>query len=346
MPKAKKLPSGNWRVRVFTHTDSEGKSHYKSFTAPSKKEAEYLASQFYVDKTQVQNCSDMTLRQAFERMLEVNENILSPSTIRGYSTHLRCHVQSIMGIKLSKLTNDIIQEALSKESERLAPKTIRNISGCLSVVLRRYAPSFKYDVKLPQKKKAKIYIPTEEEVKRLIEYVKDTPSYIPILLATCYGFRRSEICGLKWSHVDFDRKTITIECAKVIDKYNKPVEKDPKSYAGYRTLPLSDFLCEVLKAEKEKSTTENITTLSGSAIYNRFKRVLKKLGIPHFRFHDLRHYNASLMLAMGIPNKYAQARIGHATDNMLKNVYQHIMADKQTETNNIMSDYFDNLLAT
>jgi integrase len=200
------------------------------------------------------------------------------------------------------------------------------------VVLRRYAPSFKYDVKLPQKKKAKIYIPTEEEVKRLIEYVKDTPSYIPILLATCYGFRRSEICGLKWSHVDFDRKTITIECAKVIDKYNKPVEKDPKSYAGYRTLPLSDFLCEVLKAEKEKSTTENITTLSGSAIYNRFKRVLKKLGIPHFRFHDLRHSYAVVSIKAGDPIKTVQENLGHATAAFTLDVYGHVTDQMKQES--------------
>lgn len=61
------------------------------------------------------------------------------------------------------------------------------------------------------------------------------------------------------------------------------------------------------------------------------------------RFHDLRHYYASLMLSLGVPDKYAMARMGHATPNMLKNVYQHIMDDKDKEVSLAINQYFESL---
>lgn len=66
----------------------------------------------------------------------------------------------------------------------------------------------------------------------------------------------------------------------------------------------------------------------------------KKLGMKEFRFHDLRHYNASIMLALGIPDKYAMQRIGHASNTILKNVYQHTMEQKQNEFSITLDEYF------
>ena len=63
-----------------------------------------------------------------------------------------------------------------------------------------------------------------------------------------------------------------------------------------------------------------------------------------FRFHDLRHYNASVMLALGVPDKYAMQRMGHSTPNMLKTVYQHIMEKAQNEQDKKVNDYMSDLL--
>lgn len=346
MPKAKKLPSGNWRVRVFTHTDEEGKSHYKSITASSKKEAEYLAMQYSHAKHTPQCSLDMTLREAFKKYIDSRVNVLSPSTINTYDQQARCYLQEIMPLKLSMLTDEIIQNALSYEASHLSAKTVRNISGLLSKVLKEYHKTFVYSPSLPQKKKTEIYVPSEEEVKQLIEYVKSRNEkvYIPLLIIVCFGLRRSEICGLKWSDIDFKSQTMRISRAIVKGRERKSYEKGTKSYAGTRTLPMPEHLTLALAEEKEKSQSEYVTTMTGAAIYNRFKRCLKELGIPHFRLHDLRHYNASIMLAMNIPNKYAAARMGHSTDDMLKKVYQHIMEHKKTQTDNQMTEYFDNFL--
>lgn len=83
-----------------------------------------------------------------------------------------------------------------------------------------------------------------------------------------------------------------------------------------------------------------VAPLTGSAIYNRFRKLQKKLNMNEFRFHDLRHYNASVMLALGIPDKYAMQRIGHSSTSILKNVYQHIMSEKQNEFSGVLDDYF------
>ena len=77
-------------------------------------------------------------------------------------------------------------------------------------------------------------------------------------------------------------------------------------------------------------------------ITSRFEQLqLRCLGGVKYRFHDLRHYHASIMLALGVPNKYAMERMGHATDNMLKTVYQHTMQDKQQEIARQLNRYFD-----
>ena len=78
-------------------------------------------------------------------------------------------------------------------------------------------------------------------------------------------------------------------------------------------------------------------------ITDRFADILNKCGVPHFRFHDLRHYNASVMLALGIPDKYAMARMGHSTPNMLQNVYQHLLSEKEKEVSDNINNFFNNL---
>ena len=78
-------------------------------------------------------------------------------------------------------------------------------------------------------------------------------------------------------------------------------------------------------------------------IIYRFIKLQKSAELPHFRFHDLRHYNASVMLALNIPNKYAAERMGHADDTMLKKVYQHLMEDKNKDIDDSIEKYFQGI---
>lgn len=86
MAKAKQLPSGSWRVQVYLGEDENGKPIRKSFTASTKKEAEFKALNYQMhNKEMRQNPSNLTLSEAIDRYIESKENILSPSTIRGYT---------------------------------------------------------------------------------------------------------------------------------------------------------------------------------------------------------------------------------------------------------------------
>ena len=78
-------------------------------------------------------------------------------------------------------------------------------------------------------------------------------------------------------------------------------------------------------------------------ITDRFANLLKKAGLKHFRFHDLRHYSASILHAMGIPDKYIMERGGWSTSSTLKTVYQHTMRGKNKEINNKINSYFETM---
>lgn len=338
MATAKKLPSGNWRIRVYIG-EVDGKPKYKSFTASTKKEAEYLASEYLMSNKAKNEPLSITLGEAYERYIESKDSILSPSTIRGYKSYWKETLQSLMNVKLKDITQESIQIAINYESKTHSPKYIKNIHGLLASVLSEYYPDFKLTTILPKSEKKEIYIPTNEEIQKLFAVAEGTAIEVPILLAACLGLRRSEIIGLKWDM--YDGNKITICHAMVQNEYNEWVVKSPKSYAGNRTLDVPSFIAD--KINKLPHDSEFIVTLSGDAIYKRFNALLDKAEIRHFRFHDLRHYNASVMLALGVPNKYAASRMGHSTDDMLKRVYQHLMENKEKEISNTVNNFFENM---
>ena len=115
------------------------------------------------------------------------------------------------------------------------------------------------------------------------------------------------------------------------------VIKPPKTNSGNRTLPLPANILQAMEERKKKKLS--LISLNPDAISNRFERLVKKLNIPHIRYYDLRHYNASVMLALNIPDKYAMERMGHRTNHMLKNVYQHTINEKQKEIADKINEY-------
>lgn len=345
MVKAKKLKSGKWRARV--QTDKIGKKQiYVSFIADTENEANFLALEFELKYKEKSKSSNMTLGEAVGKYIEIKSKVLSPSTIKAYDIISKTNIESIKNIKLSKITQEIIQIQINKLSIDHKPKTVRNIHGLISATMKIYNPSLKLNTTMPQKVKNDIDIPSEDEVTRLLEYVKGSEMEIPMYLAACCGLRRSELIGLKWSSINFDKKSIRVKEAKVKDKNNKMVVKGTKETASYRTIQVYEFVIEALKAEKSKSTNEYVTTLSGQTIYDRYEDVLEKLGIQHYRLHDLRHYVASSMLAQGIPKNYIAAYLGHASENMIDKVYGHIMASKQSDIDIQLEQYFTALYVT
>ena len=116
MAKAKKLPSGSWRVLVYAGLDEQGKRKYESFTAPTKKEAEFLASEFRFKQKKKINPGDMTLGEAIDAYIAKKDGVLSPSTIAGYKKIRRTRFQELMGVKLKSLTTEALEQAVAGHS--------------------------------------------------------------------------------------------------------------------------------------------------------------------------------------------------------------------------------------
>lgn len=343
MAKAKKLPSGNWNVKLFVGKDN-GKRVYKSFTAHTKAEAELKAAQYKAGIKENDNPLNITLGEAIDRYISIKDNVLSPSTIKGYKVIRKTCLKNIENTKLADLTQEVIQIEINELAAGHTPKTVRNVHGLISAVLKMYRPSFKLSTTLPQREDKEIEIPTEDEVIRILESAKGTVMEIPMYLAACCGLRRSEIIGLKWSCVNFDKGTIRIQEARVKNDKNELVEKGTKETASYRTIKVYPFIMEALKREYEHRTGEYVTPLTGDAIYDRYKDILDKLNIQPYRLHDLRHYVASAMLALNIPKNYIAAYLGHASENMIERVYGHIMKEKQTTVDEQLEKYFTGLM--
>lgn len=341
MAKAKKLPSGSWRVRVFTHKDINGKNIYASITRPTRKEAELEAIKISMSKRLISSPENLTLHEAINSYLELKKHILSPSTISGYKGIQRNYFPSIMNYKLSKITQEMIQKAVNIESNRVSPKTVRNAHGLITSVLSEYHPSFIVKTKLPNKVKFIPTIPSEGNIKAIIEITKGTTIELPVLLGLWLGMRMSEIKALTFN--DIQENLIHIKRANVYVE-GKYVEKDTKTYTSTRTLVLPEHIIKLINQIEFKDKSEYIIKDSGQAIYKKFVRLCALHGLPHYRFHDLRHANASIMLALGIPDKYAMERMGHSTNNMLKTVYQHTMANEKIKTNNLVDSFFGNIV--
>ena len=247
----------------------------------------------------------------------------------------RSRLKAIEDIRLSDLTQSKIQHFINGIAAELSPKSIRNIHGLISGVLREADPGRALNTVLPEKKKAIISIPSDADIKRLLEYIQDTDMEIPVLLAAFGPMRRGEICALTAD--DVEGNDIHIHQSLALDERNIWVRKSPKTVSSNRVITFPDFVIEKLPKEGP------VCKLTPHQITDAFPRILKEAGIKRFRFHDLRHYSASIQHAMGIPDKYIMERGGWATDGVLKAIYQHTMEEKGKEFNQRVNSYFDSM---
>lgn len=336
MAEAKKLPSGSWRVLLYTGTDDAGKKKYKSFTGPTKKEAEFLAAEHNFKNGGTIN-NRMSLGQAFDLYLESKSSLLSPSTMRSYITIRNNYLKRLMRKDINAITQADVQRAINLEASRLSPKTVRNITGLLVPVLEMYRPNFKAKITLPQKVKKLLYIPSEKEMAQLYIKAKGQKVELPLLLASQLGLRASEIAGLTYDCIDREEKTVTIKQARVYGNEGN-VLKEPKSYAGNRTIPCPEHILEMIG---EGADGELILKVTSNAITKQWTRFIRKSGEEYFNFHSLRHYFCSKALLIGIPRKYVAELMGHATENMINYVYGHTFKDKKEEFAKQLISHFE-----
>lgn len=335
MPKAKKKANGQWRVTVYDYKDSSGKIHQKTFTADTKREAERLAND-YKNGPQL---SDLTVGEAVKGYIESKKNVLSPSTHRSYLSIYRTHFESSRfgSITLLSLDNISVQRFISDLN--LSPKTVRNISGLLSAAVQMYCPKKTFQITLPARKRPELHTPTTAEVEALMRAVQnDRELYICILLCAFGPLRRSEACAVRYDDINDKTNTVTVRRARVLNSDKEWVYKDmPKTDSSYRTVILPSEAVKVIG----RGFGYVINQSTPVALSDRMARVLKRENLPHFRMHDLRHYSASILHAIGIPDQYIMARGGWKTDNVMKRVYRDTLSDVEKKMNQKAVNYFD-----
>lgn len=336
LPTPQRLPSGMWRCQIMV----DGQRISVVDEVPAVAQAKAVAMRAgLIDKKKTG--PSMTVGQAIDRYIESKDAVLSPSTVAGYKRVRKNALQDIMPIKLSDLTQEAIQKAVNKMARIKSPKSVRNAHGLLSAVVAEYRPDMILRTTLPQKQKYDVSIPTNEDIERIMAAAKGTEMELPVLLAIWLGLRASEIRGLTWDCISGD--TIHIRQA-IVEGESGPVIKGTKTYSGNRKIRIPQYIAGLISVQPR--IDDYIVHMSGQAMYKRFSRLCEKAGLSHYRFHDMRHANASIMLALGVPDKYAMERMGHATNNMLKTVYQHTMRSKQDEVADVVDGYFTEKMHT
>ena len=348
MAKAKKLPSGSWRCLVYDYTDANGKRKYKSFTdddpSPSgRRRCEMAAAEYAATKEQRnRSTANITVTEAIDRYIEKYPQ-LSETTIGGYRTIQKFGFQSLMNKKLSSLNNDVLQTSINEECLRpsrstkskgkpIGAKTVKNEFGLISTVIHEFYP-FEINVKLPQ---ASTKVNNISMPETIFNVVKGTEIELPVLLAMWLSFTMSEIKGLtksgsiKGNCIYIDKVTVHVN-GKDIDK---SIAKNQKRN---RMLTIPDYIKELI----DNVETDRLVTLSGKAISNRFSYLLKKNGLPHMSFHDLRHVSASVMAMLNVPDNYAQDRGGWKTDKTMKSNYVQQFKTARSEVDKKIDDYFN-----
>ena len=349
MATAKKLPSGNYRCRA-TITDADGKKITESFTAETARKAETLAKMWQegmLERNRELSTGGISLGEAIDNYIETCRCAgMSPATIRGYLSCRRNAYPLIEKKPIRRLTVQDIQRQINARSKACSPKTLRNEVNVLSAALKSNGIKLDFDaLRLPKTERKEMEIPSDEQVRQLLDALRDDDDmFIAVMLAAVMGLRRSEICALTWGDlVTIGGKTyLNINKALVRDDDGNHIQKQTKTSAGNRRLAVPSSVCADLL--HRRSLRKEIVSLTPNAITERYERLRDRLHIPG-RFHDLRHYHASVMIREGVPEKYIVSDMGHASFDMVRRVYGHVMGEKQQEINAMMDAHADNILS-
>ena len=253
-----------------------------------------------------------------------------------------------LGLKLRNLQPIHIQRYYNnKTSDGVSANTIKHYHANIHKALKH---AVRFDL-IPNNPADRIELPkveryignfyTAEQVIAILELVKGTIIETPVLLTAVYGLRRSEAVGLKWDAVDFKRQTITIKHTIVGTGRHQSREDYTKTNSSTRTLHLTDEVSYHLKKHKANQrymkylyrgnyldddyvcTWEDGRLISPEYLSKKFVALVKKSDLPVYRYHDLRHSAASLLVSDGKSLKQIGEFLGHSNPTTT-NRYTHL----------------------
>jgi integrase len=242
---------------------------------------------------------------------------------------------------------DIEHQLLIMADQDYTTKTIKNQLSVIRLIFKYATPKCKLpfdpalSVTMPRGRKSQIRNALTEEEQRIVNNSVDVPEGLFAYTLLYTGLRRGEAIALKWDHIDFENKKITVT-DNVVFLNNKAVITKPKTAAGIREVVLLDCLAEKLRPLMPADRSEFVfsgKTLHGGSYYPKaWKRYKKATGL-NITPHQLRHTYATILFEAGIDVKDAQGLMGHSDISVTQNIYTHIRKSRLSETANKLNSY-------
>ncbi|TMV07532.1 site-specific integrase [Ruegeria sediminis] len=307
-----------------------------------------------------------TVRNACNAWLKQCErNNLERATIRSYRGHVDHHIDKKIGdLLLEDLSRADVKDFLDELqdeglSRAMTKKILGSLRSALSEALDRewIGHNVARDVKLPRNRRdeEERTIPTKDEIRTMVE--KTPERHRPLIVTAIFtGMRISELRGLTWDCVDFERRLIHVQ--KRADRFNTMGK--PKSRTSKRSIPMAPIVAKTLEDWRPVCPPGNLDLVfpngkgrieNHSNIHNRVlvpllleNGIVDEAGNPKFSFHALRHAAASLFIEQNWPPKKIQALLGHSSINMTMDVYGHLFESPEEDVE-LFAKLEENLLA-
>ena len=308
-----------------------------------------------------------TFEQLANKWLDLVEDDLSPTTLRGYRNKLKVRIFPAIGDRpVNKITTDDLDQLYRGLVNQigLSPTTVRQINAIIrrafrqAVILGWIATNPAVNVTPPRMTKPKLSPPNAAQVDELLNYTRrQNPELGHFLhIAASTGARRGEMCALRWSNLDPKRMTLTIE-RSIAEVPGGIREKSTKTHAE-RRISLDPDTLAVFEAHKAIVTDrakqigmkivanayvfsrepDCLIAMTPGTITKQFQAVRDALGFDNMRLHDLRHFAATRMMTAGIPVRTVAGRLGHANPSTTLSVYTHFVEASDQDAAAVMGN--------
>lgn len=355
---------GKWCGAISLGQDSSGRRRRKVFVRDTKAEAKdaMQKEQLRIAGGGSIDPSNATLGLFMEEWLEkIVKHTTQPNTYRAYEISARVHVLGtrLAKMKLRAITPLIIQAFYAELADNGISGRVREgvhlvLSMALDVAQKQghivANPCAVVDKPRREKREMKVWDQTQAIA--FMNEARQDRLWALYALAISTGISEGELFGLKWTDIDLDAKTVSVQ-RSLVEIAGKITEGPPKTKNRLRRIDLPELAVEALKkhrrlmlAEGNAAATYVFCDTEGGPLRKSnmtrrsFYRLIEQAGVTRIRFHDLRHTCATLLLKEGVHPKVVQERLGHANISVTLDIYSHVLPGMQRDA----SDRIDGVL--